>query len=231
MRALAPLILLAACATDATPSSTPNEVLPPPMSLAVGTMTAGDDVTLSARGADAGDWVWFAVGADTRTPKCPRFLLGACYEIQAPLVLGKAQAGRSGVAELVVTVPSTLPEGTLGYFQAIGLGASAGYASPVVRGLVEAPSDCRTIIGDFEAESDRIRSCTTARDCGTVLTGTSCGCTRDWVAQAGVDTTRFYDLLDEASSTCGYGPISTCDCPAVNGYACVRNECTWNYLP
>ena len=63
-----------------------------------------------------------------------------------------------------------------------------------------------------------------------MLTGTSCGCTRNSVARndAGVDA--FYALLDEASEReCELG-TSPCDCPAAAGFVCQEGTCAWNYV-
>lgn len=89
---------------------------------------------------------------------------------------------------------------------------------------------CTEIVSDFEAETSAIRSCSEASECGTELDGTSCGCTRDWVARVDADTTRFYALIEEASAAeCDLGLISPCDCPEASGYACEDGTCTWNY--
>lgn len=92
------------------------------------------------------------------------------------------------------------------------------------------PRTCEGILTDFQAETTAIRSCTDASECGTELTGTSCGCTRNWVARTDADTTAFYALIDEAvAMECDLGMGSPCDCPEADGYDCVENVCTWNY--
>lgn len=89
---------------------------------------------------------------------------------------------------------------------------------------------CAEIEAEFVAETDEIRACEQASDCGTELTGTSCGCTRNWVARGDADTTEFYALLGEGSTAgCDLGTESTCDCPEVTGYDCVDQVCTWAY--
>jgi hypothetical protein len=68
-------------------------------------------------------------------------------------------------------------------------------------------------------------------ECGQVLKGTSCGCTRDWVARLDADTAEFWALVDTANELgCELPFISTCDCPATDGYACSGGICTWNYI-
>lgn len=89
---------------------------------------------------------------------------------------------------------------------------------------------CDDVVAEFVAETDEIRACAQASDCGIELTGTSCGCTRNWVARADADTTEFYALLEEGSTKgCDLGTGSDCDCPVVTGYDCVDQVCTWAY--
>ncbi len=90
---------------------------------------------------------------------------------------------------------------------------------------------CEVILAEFEAETTAIRSCTSADECGQELTGTSCGCTRNWVARTDADTTTFYALIAESNAlSCDLSLGSTCDCPEADGYACVDDVCTWNYV-
>jgi hypothetical protein len=91
------------------------------------------------------------------------------------------------------------------------------------------PGTCAEVQTAMTAELGRIQSCTQDADCGQVLTGTSCGCTRDLVARLGADTARFYDLQERQGELgCG-GLISTCDCPRADGFACVNRTCSWDY--
>ncbi|GDX79301.1 hypothetical protein LBMAG42_11120 [Deltaproteobacteria bacterium] len=90
---------------------------------------------------------------------------------------------------------------------------------------------CDDIVAEFDAEAGEIRACVEAADCGRVLDGTSCGCTRDWVARKDADTGEFYALMSEAAdSECELGLESTCDCPETAGYDCVDEVCTWKYV-
>jgi hypothetical protein len=91
---------------------------------------------------------------------------------------------------------------------------------------------CDAIVADFTAETTEIRSCTADAECGQVLSGTSCGCTRNWVARTDADLTEWETLRDDAfANGCSVpGGISTCDCPAADGFACNAGTCTWNYL-
>ncbi len=90
---------------------------------------------------------------------------------------------------------------------------------------------CDELETAFQTETAAIRSCTQPSDCGQQLTGTSCGCTRDWVARADADTTVFYDLMSQGNTMgCELGTISTCDCPAASGFTCSTDGvCVWDY--
>ncbi|MFZ5476002.1 MAG: hypothetical protein ACOZNI_04445 [Myxococcota bacterium] len=88
---------------------------------------------------------------------------------------------------------------------------------------------CDDVEADFAAEAEAIRACDAPSDCGQELTGTSCGCTRNWVAREDADTTAFYALIAEAGDTCDLGLASTCDCPEAYGFDCVEDQCTWAY--
>lgn len=91
--------------------------------------------------------------------------------------------------------------------------------------------DCSQWEPIFLAEVMTIRGCAEDAECGQVLMGTSCGCTRDWVARLDVDTAPFWALVDKAMELgCDLPFISTCDCPETDGFACVGGICTWNYL-
>jgi hypothetical protein len=85
-----------------------------------------------------------------------------------------------------------------------------------------------------------IRSCQSSEQCGQVLVGTSCGCTRDLVATTNADTGRFRELqtrvrmllgdagtIPAACASLGFG--SVCDCPPAEGFACVEGVCSWSY--
>jgi hypothetical protein len=88
---------------------------------------------------------------------------------------------------------------------------------------------CSALEGQRAAELDAIQSCTSDADCGQVLTGTSCGCTRNLVARNDADITTFQDIQAQLSDNgCDTG-ASTCDCPEADGFACEAGTCTWNY--
>lgn len=97
----------------------------------------------------------------------------------------------------------------------------------------EAPEPtCDELETAFVAQTAAIRSCEDDTECGQVLTGTSCGCTRNWVARTDADITEWEATRAAAlDGECGIGGgISTCDCPAADGFACDAGICTWNYL-
>lgn len=60
--------------------------------------------------------------------------------------------------------------------------------------------------------------------------GTSCGCTRNLVACADADLSRFNELQESLAAAECSGLISTCDCPPADGFACVEGRCAWNYV-
>ncbi|MBK8256964.1 MAG: hypothetical protein IPK82_30355 [Polyangiaceae bacterium] len=110
---------------------------------------------------------------------------------------------------------------------------STGASTTTGTGTTTKPNhtNCDDLIADFAAETKAIRSCTSNDQCGQVLQGTSCGCTRDWVARLDADTTYFYQLITEAGELqCDIGLFSTCDCPGANGFECTpEGICNWNY--
>jgi hypothetical protein len=85
----------------------------------------------------------------------------------------------------------------------------------------------REALGD---ELERIQRCDSDEQCGQVLKGTSCGCTRDWVARLDADPSHLQELLATQvdGDLCNSGG-STCDCPAADGFACIDERCSWNY--
>jgi hypothetical protein len=102
------------------------------------------------------------------------------------------------------------------------MGGSAGMG-----GELTTCDDVRAAIAD---ELTEIQACQTAAECGQVLTGTSCGCTRSLVARLDADTGRFEELLGVTvdGESCSEF-ISTCDCPRADGFVCSAGRCGWNY--
>lgn len=89
---------------------------------------------------------------------------------------------------------------------------------------------CGPIVNDYETELAEIMACETDDECGQVLVGTSCGCTRNLVARNDADLADLEEIRTKAEvNECSLGGISTCDCPAADGFACEQGSCTWNY--
>ena len=105
---------------------------------------------------------------------------------------------------------------------------SEGTSAGSTGGSIESCDDFYPV---FAAEVAAIRGCSLDSECGQVLKGTSCGCTRDWVARVDADPAEFYALVELAGELrCELPFISTCDCPAADGYRCDAGTCAWNYL-
>ena len=91
--------------------------------------------------------------------------------------------------------------------------------------------DCERLIAEFRGELAAVRSCEEAAECGRVLQGTSCGCTRNLVARVDADTVRLYELMEMAGELgCDLGLGSDCDCPEADGFLCSDGVCAWNYV-
>jgi hypothetical protein len=104
-----------------------------------------------------------------------------------------------------------------------GTGGASGGAGGGI-----APS-CADVEAEYRAQLDVIQSCQQDAECGQVLLGTSCGCTRDLVARSDADTTRFEQLRTQLQNqACDLG-ASTCDCPEADGFVCTQGRCAWNY--
>lgn len=106
-----------------------------------------------------------------------------------------------------------------------GAGSGSGGTGPVY-------TTCEALEPAFAAETQKIRGCTKNEECGQVLIGTSCGCTRNWVARLDADTTHFYELIEQGNALeCDLPLASTCDCPGTDGFECTAGGiCQWNYL-
>ena len=103
--------------------------------------------------------------------------------------------------------------------------------SPDAQADLGVPDNCPDLIRAIEAELVAVRSCEEGAECGQPITGTSCGCTRDLVARIDADLAHFRALAAAIFALeCEYGFISTCDCPAADGYECTAGFCAWNYL-
>jgi len=90
---------------------------------------------------------------------------------------------------------------------------------------------CGPIVNDYQTELAEIMSCTSDDQCGQVLAGTSCGCTRNLVARLDADLADLEEIRAKAEANeCSLGGISTCDCPAADGFVCNDGTCGWNYI-
>jgi hypothetical protein len=113
-----------------------------------------------------------------------------------------------------------------------GAGGASGRAGAGGGGTSGGGTTCDQVRAATAAELESIQQCTAASECGQVLRGTSCGCTRDLVARNDADIGRFTELKDTVidGQLCNEF-ASTCDCPNVIGFACQENQCTWEYPP
>jgi len=95
----------------------------------------------------------------------------------------------------------------------------------------ETIEDCEDLEAAFASEAAEIRACVAADECGQELKGTSCGCTRNWVARLDANTDPFYALISKAEELeCQLFLNGTCDCPEADGFLCTDGICVWNYL-
>lgn len=227
MRWIVPMFLLGCAGADPV-AALPTDAAPPPLTIAAPwEITPGVPFDVEVNGANPGARV--GVGATLQGTRpgafCPAVLQGTCLDLISPRLVASGRADANGFVRFTITPPANLPVGGLAILQA----ATPGGVSPIQYASVLDPN-CPQIVADFQAETAAIRSCQTDAECGQVLQGTSCGCTRDWVARIGANTRAFYDLLQDAGA-CGYAPISTCDCPQTFGFVCDNNVCSWDYTP
>lgn len=90
---------------------------------------------------------------------------------------------------------------------------------------------CEDAEVDLRNELAVIQTCEQDSECGTVLVGTSCGCTRDLVARRDAETEAFYGALEEVQEMeCDAGLSSVCDCPETAGFRCDDGTCAHNYI-
>jgi hypothetical protein len=87
---------------------------------------------------------------------------------------------------------------------------------------------CTDWTDEYKSWVSSMQGCTTADECVSV-SGTSCGCTRDVVVNKNRDLEGFEAFVQEMNDA-GCGVMTTCDCPAAQGFACVNGLCGWNYL-
>ena len=124
------------------PSSTP---LPPPntLNLASTSWVSGAEATLSVDNAEPGATVGFVVSVSGQgSGPCPAALGGLCLDLRSPVVVGFATADGTGLAEMVLT----LPTGRDG--QLIGLQAAQGGANPDTSQVVGVTMCASDVDGD-----------------------------------------------------------------------------------
>ena len=92
----------------------------------------------------------------------------------------------------------------------------------------KAEPSCEGWMAEYSEEVDRISACTDASECEEVK-GTSCGCTRNLVANKNIDRGDFEQLQKEMNAA-GCGIITICDCPQADGFVCNDGRCAWNYI-
>ena len=169
-------------------------------------------------------------------PECPdgqfspviNHCWGPCVDVDEcfdPPPFGECTDGSVAICEIV---PPTCPEGTV---VSVQNGCFGPCVDPETCEPPAAEMSCEEIEPALAAETAEILSCTSDDQCGQVLAGTSCGCTRNMVARLDADISEWESLREDFfAQECGFGPISTCDCPLVDGFACIEGSCTWNYL-
>lgn len=91
--------------------------------------------------------------------------------------------------------------------------------------------DCAVVQSELTAAFAAVQSCTTADECGQPILGTSCGCTQNKVARTDADLSTVEALMEEGGALeCDLGLTSDCSCPEADGYDCIDDACTWNYV-
>ena len=81
---------------------------------------------------------------------------------------------------------------------------------------------------DLLTELESLQACSRPEQCGRVLEGTSCGCTRDLVGRLDLQPDLFEKMLSRAEESCL--PETPCDCPEADGFDCVEGRCSWKYV-
>lgn len=88
--------------------------------------------------------------------------------------------------------------------------------------------DCNDWFAEYLTVTEYLSRCTSSAECAAIP-GTSCGCTRNLVLSENADMNLFWAIYD-AMNAGGCGLVSTCDCPAADGFVCDNGHCAWNYL-
>lgn len=123
-------------------------------------------------------------------------------------------------------------------FVALFLGASLLLGCNPVLNNLPIPEDGLGGLGGFQCadyaimldvETRLAGSCVSDSECGQIMTGTGCGCTKDnLIANHNFDLTYFYDLLGEATAMeCNVAFGTPCDCDGAAVPVCRAGQCTW----
>jgi hypothetical protein len=91
---------------------------------------------------------------------------------------------------------------------------------------------CSDVNAKIEAETDRLRTCEAAAECGRQLpTLGSCGCTHNLVGRLDADTSTLQALFTQRSELSDVAACEDlggpCDCPNKGGVDCVAQRCEW----
>jgi len=90
---------------------------------------------------------------------------------------------------------------------------------------------CGALVKQMQATLTSVQKCQSAADCGQRIPNSSCGCTRDLIARKDADLTEYLaQRADVTTRGCDDLGGSVCDCPNADGFACVNQVCTWNYV-
>lgn len=224
-------VLFAGCAA-APEAGLPEDALAPPLAVSLpADVYPGVPFDVTIAGAVPLSTVAVAASQSAYTVGyCPPALGGACLDLDAPHLVAQGRADAAGDANLRVTAPAMLPVGTVFYLQVASIAGPASLVGTVQARELYDPR-CPGVLRAFGQETAAVRACAVPSDCGQILQGTSCGCTRNWVANNNASTARFYQLLDIGSMNCGLALMSTCDCPQTYGFDCVNQTCQWDFTP
>jgi len=109
--------------------------------------------------------------------------------------------------------------------------SSSGEVACPLHVCLDAGSSCDSLVSELSATLSSVQMCTSAADCGQPILGSSCGCTRDLVARKDADLSSYLAQRAKLSELgCASEGGSTCDCPVAQGFDCIDNVCSWNYL-
>jgi hypothetical protein len=142
--------------------------------------------------------------------------------------IGGSSVGGSSVGGTLATTGGAGGT-TAGMGGGVVTGGTSGSASGGAAGT--SALTCDDVRRKTESELERIQYCTTDAECGQVLVGTSCGCTRNLVARFDADATAFHELKgQEVNGERCNEFTSSCDCPNAVGFVCAGGRCAWNYM-